>query len=192
MRLETILPRGLEKVVLRAMRDAHPYEEVAYDIYPVEQAPAAIGLAKGVGYGFWGDYASPKPFSEVVKGVKTVFQANGFQLTDPAPRFVQRIAFAAGKGASFVESAADSGCDLLITGEAGYHEAIGVSKYRGGRKLKSKSNSVPMAVLELGHRESECFFSTVMGRWISEAGLKAVPMDVRTQRIHYVGDSVNL
>jgi dinuclear metal center YbgI/SA1388 family protein len=188
VRLETILPRGLEKTVLRAAREVHPYEEMAYDLYPVEQAPGPLGLAKGVGYGFWGDYERPKPFSEVVKGVKTVFQANGFLLTDPAPRFVQRVAFAAGKGASFVESAADSGCDLLITGEAGYHDAISVSKYRRGRKLKSKSNSVPMAVLELGHRESECFFSKVVGRWISEAGLKALPLEVRTQRIHCIGD----
>ncbi|MDR3608142.1 MAG: Nif3-like dinuclear metal center hexameric protein [Oligoflexia bacterium] len=177
VRIETVLPRGLESSVVRAMREAHPYEEIAYDIYPVDQAPAAIGLARGVGYGFWGDFDRPKPFSEVVKGVKKLFEASGFLLTDPPPKTVRRLAFAAGKGASFVESAAASGCDLLITGEAGYHDALSVSKYRQAR-------AVPMAVMEVGHRESERFFSVVVGDWIKEAGLKAVPLETRTQRIY--------
>ena len=169
MRIETIFPRGLERSVVEAMRAAHPYEEIAYDIYPVEQAPSRVGLAKGVGYGFWGEFARPKPFSEVVKDVKTLFQANEFQLTEPAPRSVRRLAFAAGKGSSVVDSAAEAGCDLLITGEVDYHDAL---------------RAAPMAVLELGHRESERFFTSVVGDWISAAGWKSLPLDVRTQRIY--------
>jgi dinuclear metal center YbgI/SA1388 family protein len=176
VRIETILPRGLESAVVRSMRAAHPYEEVAYDLYPVEQSPAPIGLAKGVGYGFWGELEKPRPFSEVVKGVKKLFQVDGFLLSEPAPQQIKRIAFAAGKGASFVSSAAASGCDLLITGEAGYHDALSVSKYR----------SPSMAIMELGHRESERFFSEVVGSWIAETGLKVLPLEIRTQRIHTI------
>jgi dinuclear metal center YbgI/SA1388 family protein len=182
VRIETVFPRGLDTLVLQAMRAVHPYEEVAYDLYPLEQTPRSpgLGLARGVGYGFWGEFKKPRPFSAVMKDVKKIFQVNGFLLTDPAPKLIKRLAFAAGKGASVVDSAARSGCDLLITGEAGYHDAISVSKYRGNPKTGR------MAVMELGHRESERFFSVVVSEWISEAGLKALPLETRTQKIHAI------
>ena len=116
------------------MRSAHPYEEVAFDLYPLEQGPASIGgLIRGLGYGFWGDFTSPKPFSEVTRSVTRAFNTNGFMLTEPdrasnLKKKIQRVGFAAGKGASFVEAAAQAGCDLFVTGEAGYHTALdGVS-----------------------------------------------------------------
>lgn len=44
VRIETVYPSGIEKTVLAAMKKAHPYEEVAFDIYPVEQSPLQKGL----------------------------------------------------------------------------------------------------------------------------------------------------
>ena len=172
-RLETIVPRGLEKSVLKALRASHPYEEIAYDLFPVEQAPASVGLIRGLGYGFWGEFPAPKPFSEVCKGVKTLFKAEGFLLTQPPPRKVRRLAFAAGTGSSVVEVAAALGCDLMITGEAGYHEALAVGEHRP---------EAPMAVMELGHRESERFFVTTMEKWLGEAGLGVRAVHVETQK----------
>lgn len=170
LRLETILPRGMEKSVIKAMLKAHPYEEVAYDLYPVEQAPPAKSIVRGMGYGFWGEFESPRAFSEVLKDVRDLFTVSGFLLTDPPPANVKRIAFAAGKGASFVETAASLGVDLFITGEAGYHTALD-----GSRKK--------MAVLELGHRESEKFFLQTMSDWLKESGTGTTVLNVPTQKI---------
>jgi dinuclear metal center YbgI/SA1388 family protein len=170
VRLETVLPKGLKKSVLAAMRSAHPYEEVAFDLYPLEQGPASLGLVRGLGYGFWGDFPSPKPFSEVTRSVTREFDTNGFILTHPAPSRIKRIGFVAGKGASFVGAAAAAGCDLFITGEAGYHTALD-----GARK--------GMAVLELGHRDSEVFFAPTMEGWLTEMGLKAFGLNTKTQMI---------
>ena len=64
VRVETIFPRGMEGCVISALKKAHPYEEIAYDLYPVEQAPARVGLVKGLGYGFWGEFPASKPFSD--------------------------------------------------------------------------------------------------------------------------------
>lgn len=64
VRLETIFPRGLKKAVLAAMRSAHPYEEVAFDLYPLEQGPSSVGLVRGLGYGFWGTFLHPSPFQK--------------------------------------------------------------------------------------------------------------------------------
>lgn len=173
-RLETVIPRGMEKAVLRALLAAHPYEEVAYDLYPVEQAPSGAGLVRGLGYGFWGEFPQPKPFSEVSRSVRRLFQVDGFLMTEPAPKKIRRVAFAAGKGASVIGAAASLGCDLMITGEAGYHEALAASV--GGS----------MAVMELGHRESEFFFVETVKGWLKRKkfeGFKAVGLDLRTQKI---------
>jgi dinuclear metal center YbgI/SA1388 family protein len=170
VRLETIIPRGLKGQVLRSLFDSHPYEEVAYDLYSVEQGPTGHGLVRGMGYGFWGEFKSPKPFSALAKDVRSLFNLDGFFLTDPPPSRVKRIAFAAGKGSSFIGAARSAGCDLFITGEAGYHDALD-----GSRK--------GMAVMELGHRESERFFLTTMEGWLVEAGIRATALNIPTQKI---------
>ncbi len=170
LRLETILPRGMREVVLNALLAAHPYEEVAYDFYPLEQSPAGEGLIRGLGYGFWGEFPSPRAFSDVVKDVKSLFNIHGFWITNPTPSHVSRVGFVAGKGASFVEAAVAKKCDLFITGEVGYHAALGGLR-RG------------MTVMELGHRESEKFFVETIKNWLSCLGLGFIETQTPTQKI---------
>jgi dinuclear metal center YbgI/SA1388 family protein len=180
IRLETVFPRGLEKPMLQALRSAHPYEEIAYDLYPVEQTSSPSGLVKGLGYGFWGEFPKPKPFSAFVKDVKKAFKVTGFLLSDPAPVSrrvsfkIKTVGFAAGDGASVLGAAAAAGCDVFITGEAGYHDAIAVSEYRRNR---------PMAVMELGHRESERFFVLTASKWLEAMGLRTAKLHTSTQKI---------
>jgi hypothetical protein len=40
LRLETVYPQELEAEVVRALREAHPYEEPAFDLYPLAEPPA--------------------------------------------------------------------------------------------------------------------------------------------------------
>jgi dinuclear metal center YbgI/SA1388 family protein len=173
-RLETIFPTGMERPVTKALLAAHPYEEVAFDIYPLEQSPSGQGLVRGLGYGFWGDFHEPKPFSDLCKSVRSLFNIDGFWITENPPSRVKRIGFVAGKGASFVGAARSVGCDLLITGEAGYHTAL--DGWRNG-----------LTVMELGHRESEKFFITTMASWLSQLGLHTVESNFSTQKMQ-LGD----
>lgn len=169
VRLETILPKGLEQPVLRSLARSHPYEEVAYDLYPVKQQPSDVGVVRGLGYGFWGSFPRSLSFSEVSRRVKAVFGINSFILTGSLPRKIERIAFVAGKGASFLDHASALDCDLMITGEAGYHSALGAS--RSG-----------MTVMEIGHRQSEKFFPMIMSQWLRQIGLKTFVADAASQR----------
>jgi dinuclear metal center YbgI/SA1388 family protein len=164
MRLETVFPRGMERPIIDAMLKAHPYEEVAYDIHPLEQAVTGRGLARGLGYGFWGELERPVPFARLSRSIQKLFKASGFLLSEPAPKAVRRLGFVAGKGAAFVAAAAGHDCDLFITGEVGYHQSFGGSR-RG------------MAVMEVGHRESERFFLTTMEGWLTDFGCR--PRDLR-------------
>ena len=89
-----------------------------------------------------------------------------------APRRVSRIAFSAGKGSSFLSHAASLDCDVMITGETGYHPAI-------------ESSRSGMAVIELGHTQSEIFFPRVMSSWLSSSkfGLKTTSVFSPIQRL---------
>ena len=126
--------------------------------------------SEGLGYGFWGDFPQSKPFSDLSEDVKNLFGIHGFWITSPVPSHVSRVGLVAGKGASFVEAAASLDCDLLITGEAGYHTAL------GGARLG-------LAVMELGHRESEKFFIETMKDWLSQIGLECSVISTPTQNI---------
>ena len=158
-RFETVFPRGLEQPVLRALFNAHPYEEIAYDLYAVEQKPADLGLVKGLGYGFWGEIDETPRFSDFLARVTKTFDLQGLLMTGKEPKNVSRVAFVAGKGAGFVSHAAALECDVMITGEAGYHTAL--DHARSG-----------MAILELGHRESEHFFPEVLSHWLTQSDLQ--------------------
>jgi dinuclear metal center YbgI/SA1388 family protein len=162
VKLETILPRGLQKPVIKALLDAHPYEEVAFDLYPVEQGPSEKGLVRGLGYGFWGELATPAPLSAVTAQVRKLFQVEGCLLTPSrssgADPLIKRLGYVAGKGASFAHAARARGSDLFITGEAGYHLA---------RELSGEG----LSTLELGHPESELFFHSTIAGWLAGLGL---------------------
>jgi dinuclear metal center YbgI/SA1388 family protein len=172
VRLETVFPRGLKKRVLRALREAHPYEEIAYDLYRVEQEPSQVGLVSGLGYGVYGDLPKALPFAEVARRVKKAFRVDGFWLTEPAPKTVKRIGFVAGKGASFVGSARAAQCDLFITGEAGYH-------------IAREAAFSGLSVLELGHRESEIFFLETLKNWCREWGIPSEDLHSPVQCLHF-------
>ena len=170
-RLETIFPKGLRKAVISALFKAHPYEEVAYDLYPVSQGPSSSGISRGTGYGFWGELRKPKPLLDFARDVKRLFKLDGFMCTkSKQSQMVSKIGFVAGKGGSFTGAALQAGCDLFITGEAGYHTAMDAAR-RG------------LTVIELGHRESEMFFLSVIGKWLKTGGFQSLELDLATQSL---------
>jgi dinuclear metal center YbgI/SA1388 family protein len=170
VRLETLVVSGMESIAIETLKFAHPYEEVAYDLVPVEQAPPQKGLVWGLGYGFVAELAKPISYELFVKRVKKVFQVEHFLTNQHTPKKVQTIAFTPGKGTSFVKSVKTHGVDVYVTGEVGYHASIDAAK----------SN---VNVIELGHRESELYFLKTFQAWFKEWGIPARAMDERLQRI---------
>jgi len=170
VRLETLVVSGMEEVAIETLKSAHPYEEVAYDLYPVEQAPVMKGMVWGMGYGFVANLKKPVSYEVFAKRVKKVFKMDHILTNQFTPKKVSRIAFTPGKGASFVASAKRYQADVYLTGEVGYHGSIDAAK--------SSLN-----VMELGHRESEHYFLKTFDAWFKEWGAKASVLDERTQRM---------
>ena len=170
IRFETLVVSGMEERAILALKDSHPYEEVAYDLYPVEQNPTMKGMVWGLGYGFVATLHTPLSYESFVKKVKSVFKTKSFLTNQIVPKQVKRIAFTPGKGSSFVKSVRSHKADVFITGEVGYHDSV--SAARAG-----------MNIIELGHRESELYFLKTMHSWCKEWELAHHVLDERLQKI---------
>ncbi|UFJ43124.1 Nif3-like dinuclear metal center hexameric protein [Brevibacillus humidisoli] len=117
VRLETIIPASRQSAVVRAMKEAHPYEEVAYDIYPLELAGKRLGIGR------IGRLSEPMTLRQLSELVKRSFSLEGLRVVGKLDDPVAKVAVVGGDGNSFVSKAAFRGADVLITGDIYYHTA---------------------------------------------------------------------
>jgi len=118
LRLETIVPESLKNKVVRAMIKAHPYEEVAYDVYRLENNGGRNGLGR---IGYLKEEMALYDFGEKVKrdlGIKHV------KLVGPIQKAVRKVAVCAGAGALAISAAKKKGADVFVSGDIKYHEAL--------------------------------------------------------------------
>ncbi len=116
-RLETILPEKISRRVLKAMLKAHPYEEVAYDMYEL------LHSENGLGLGRIGRLLSSMTVVEFAAHVKRVLAIDSIRIGGPQDKRIKKIAVCGGSGASLLQKAIFAGADVLVTGDVKYHEA---------------------------------------------------------------------
>jgi dinuclear metal center YbgI/SA1388 family protein len=116
-KLETIVPSGKSGAVLRAMQEAHPYEEAAYDLYPLENGGPVYGP------GMVGGLPQPVILREFAAKVKERLGLPAVRLGGDPGSKVQRIAVCGGSGANLWPEALKAGADVLVTGDVKYHTA---------------------------------------------------------------------
>lgn len=117
LKLETIVPTGKLKAVIQAMLKAHPYEEVAYDLYPMENAGSERGL------GLVGLLPEMLTLREFAENVKASLSLPGLRLGGNSDSPVSRVAVCGGSGAELWPDALQAGADTLVTGDVKYHVA---------------------------------------------------------------------
>ncbi|MCL6479224.1 MAG: Nif3-like dinuclear metal center hexameric protein, partial [Peptococcaceae bacterium] len=117
VRLETILPARVAGRAVKSMLSAHPYEEVAYDLYPLENRSASSGIGR------LGGLNEPVSLGEFALKVKEALQLHAVRRGGPADRKIQKVAVCGGSGADFWPLALAGGADVLVTGDIGYHRA---------------------------------------------------------------------
>jgi putative NIF3 family GTP cyclohydrolase 1 type 2 len=118
------------------MKRAHPYEEPAFDLYPVLNRSGSRGLGR---IGLLREATTAGEFALAVKGG---LGACGVRLVGDAGRYVRKVALCGGSGASLIREAALKGADLLVTGDVKYHEA-------------RDAQVLGLAVLDAGHFATE-------------------------------------
>jgi dinuclear metal center YbgI/SA1388 family protein len=117
-RLETICPEERVEAVVAAMRRAHSYEEPAFDVYPLRPASGPLGEGRV------GRLLAKTPLGELARIVKAALHAAAVQTVGAADRPVERVAIVCGAGGSFVSDAVRARADVLVTGEARFHDCL--------------------------------------------------------------------
>lgn len=117
VRLETIAADSDLNKVIQAMLKAHPYEEVAYDVFPLELE------GKSQGIGRIGKLPEPISLGDLAKQLKAAFQLSGLRVVGDVNRLVQKVAVVGGDGSGFVQTAIFRGADVYVTGDMKYHIA---------------------------------------------------------------------
>lgn len=118
VQVEVICTRLVLSGVIKALVKAHPYEEPAYDIIPLENEYAQVGL------GMIGDLDFPMDEADFLAYVKRKLGAKLLRYSNPTGKQVRRVAVCGGSGASFTRLAAAQQADAYVTGDIKYHDFI--------------------------------------------------------------------
>lgn len=137
MRIETIFPSYLQDELISALKKAHPYEEVAYDIYALSNAHDHIGA------GMIGNLPVAIEAGDFLHQVKTILQIGCIKHTAFMNKKIRRVAVCGGSGSFLIQNAIACGADIYMTGDIKYHDFF-----------------IPenvMILADIGHYESEQF-----------------------------------
>ena len=137
IRLELVFPSHLQGGMIRALRSAHPYEEVAFDVVALANPHPAIGS------GLIGELPEPLSGPEFLRKVKSVFGTPVIRHTPFTGQAIKRIAVCGGAGSFLISNALAKGVDAYLTADMKYHEFFDANDR--------------LLVADLGHYESEQF-----------------------------------
>jgi dinuclear metal center YbgI/SA1388 family protein len=115
-RVEVLLRKADQAAVVKALLAAHPYEEPAFDLYPLYNR----GLDQGLGR--IGQLPAAVPLADFARQVGRQLQTPIRFCGDPQ-RPVRKIAVCSGSGASLLREAQFKGADVLVTGDVKHHDA---------------------------------------------------------------------
>jgi dinuclear metal center YbgI/SA1388 family protein len=135
VRLEMIVPRSRVTAVVAAMKSAHPYEEVAYDLYTLENGNPNVGM------GAIGELSKPMALRAFLSRVKRTLHATSIRFSGSVSQTVKRVAVCGGSGSELLEDAIRANADVFVTADVRYHGFHSAS----GR----------IALVDAGHYETE-------------------------------------
>lgn len=135
VRLEAIAPRSAVPAIISAIRRAHPYEEPAFDVYPLVGEPQR-------GIGRCGRLPRQTPLAALARKLKSLTGAACVQIVGEMEHAISRIVVCVGAAGSLPFAANPGPGDVIITGELRHHDALTIKRHG-------------CAAIALGHWASE-------------------------------------
>jgi dinuclear metal center YbgI/SA1388 family protein len=137
MRLETVFPAAYKARIIETLLKAHPYEEIAYDIYPIENTYELAGA------GMIGTLKKSADEADFLNQVKDIFGCKVLRHSQLLHKPVKTIAICGGSGSFLINRAISAGADMFLTGDIKYHQFFEADEQ--------------IVIVDLGHYESEQF-----------------------------------
>jgi dinuclear metal center YbgI/SA1388 family protein len=166
-RVEVIFASHLENQILRALKTAHPYEEVAYYLSLLENENQEVGS------GVIGLLSESLSEGDFLKYLREKMELKTFRYTPLLGRKIQKIAVCGGAGGFLLGDAVRQGADVLITADYKYHEFFDADKQ--------------IIICDIGHYESEIFTKDLIVRELSEkfSNFAILKSQVNTNPVNY-------
>ncbi len=116
IRLEMVVNQWDVPKVVTALREAHPYEEVAYDLYPLDNVSSEFGM------GIVGTLKRPMRVRAFLEFVKKRLKVGGLRRGGSNNTMIRSVAACGGSGAELADAAVARGADAFITADVKYHD----------------------------------------------------------------------
>ena len=167
-RIETILPAYKKNQAIKALIAAHPYEEPAYDLFPMKNEWNEVGA------GIIGELPEPETETNFLRRIKKTFEVGCIKHTRLTGRLIKTVALCGGSGAFLLPKAVQQQADVFITGEVKYHDYF--------------YYEYDILVAEIGHYESEQYTKEIFYSIIQDLfpALKVEMTQINTNPIKYL------
>jgi dinuclear metal center YbgI/SA1388 family protein len=148
IKIEVIFEKHLQGKVLQALFKNHVYEEVAYEIYDLQNQHQNIGL------GMVGELTNPLSEVDFLQMVKTKMQCGVIRHTALLGKSIKKVAVLGGSGSFAIKNAIQAGADVFLTSDLKYHNF-----YEAENKL---------VIADIGHFESERYTKNYIVYYLKE------------------------
>ena len=147
-RIEVIFPTHQQERMLAALRQAHPYEEVAYYLTLLDNQNQEVGS------GAIGELPIPMPEAEWLTYLKEKMSLTLIRHTPLRDRMVQRVALCGGVGSFLLPNALRAGADVFVTADYKYHEFFDADER--------------IVICDIGHYESEVGTKELISQYLTK------------------------
>lgn len=166
-RIEVIFPRHLENRIIKAMKAAHPYEEVAYDLYGLNNRMYQAGA------GLIGEFDEPLNEIQFLEMIRSNLGLPVIRHSPFRSRPVKTVALCTGSGSFLIRESVNAGADAFLTADLKYHDFFGLEN--------------DLLLADIGHYESE----QGAKEWLHAVLIEKFPTfaflisEVNTNPVHY-------
>ena len=166
-KIECIIAMQNVASLMDTIKKVHPYEEIAYDVYPLENLKKYSGL---------GRYGKIKPIEikMFIEQIKEIFKIPYVRVIGNMEKTVERVAVCTGSGSSFLKEAAEN-ADIYITGDLGFHD---------GQEAIARG----LTVIDVGHYASENITVPFIKQYLDakNLGIEVICSEVDGEVFHIV------
>lgn len=138
-RVEVLVDQYKSYQIIQALKNVHPYEEVAFELYAIENQNQMVGA------GMIGELDESQELETFLAHLKKTFNCDSIRYTSSIGKQIKRVAICGGSGSFLLKRAIQSQADIFITGDFKYHEFF------------DADNQIVIA--DIGHFESEQYTS---------------------------------
>ncbi|MGK7377791.1 Nif3-like dinuclear metal center hexameric protein [Planococcus sp. 1R117A] len=167
-KIEVVIRKYEKDRAIKAMIAAHPYEEVAYDVFTLENKEEAMGLGRV------GNLPSEMALGEFTEWVKERLDVPAARVVGDLSKKVRKVAVLGGDGNKYIQAAKRSGADVYVTGDLYFHVA-------------QDAEAMDLAVVDPGHHVEKVMIKGVVNHMSNQQNWQCefLPSEVHTEPFRF-------